>query len=488
MITNESITSIQEEPIISLISSEEKTIQRIATLDFFRGIAIFFMVIFHVIMKVYDYYWIEDFNNLIQLPIPILILMGIGAFFGTWHGFFLFISSIVNAYVVIRKVEKVAQIIPTLLKQVVTGFVLIFLGWFELAFGYNGYFGELIRGGSWKDFSLLYESFFVTDTLQIIGICLIINGLLLFILSQKEGYRKYWRNMLIYIALAITTLAITALFRKWIPTFSWLFQEGNNTMFELLDAATIEGSFFAWLLSSLFGGLLSPFPFMVSSFVGTMIGLTLRKPDLSSKTPLIGALIGFITMTFGVVLIVFGAPWTTIENFTALSTYFLKLGGQITLVWLLLYFVEFKEKGAKFGNNSLVKFFRTWGIISLTIYIMQIFEYFPRLLLHLMFSSVAGVNFLQNGIYGRGEELGVIFITIFTLLWFYLLILVWSKIDFIGSFEWCIMKIQSFFFKTKIKRLNAEMLLNSVQWINFMPIAQTIPEKASLTKTPIKRI
>ncbi|MEA2071940.1 MAG: hypothetical protein U9O98_11715, partial [Asgard group archaeon] len=218
-----------------------------------------------------------------------------------------------------------------------------------------------------------------------------------------------------------------------------------------------------------------------TGFVGTLIGITLCKDNLSNKAMLYCSLAGFLSIVTGVLMIIFGAPFTTLEDFTALSNYFLKLGGQVLLVCLTLYFIEFKGRAMRFGNNFLVKFFRRWGIISLTIYILQIFEYFPRLILQLLFGSVANVNFIQNAIYGRGQEWGVIFVTYFTMLWFYFLILTWGKIQYIGSFEWGILKLQEKLFHTKSRRIQPEILLNDVQWINF---SQEIQPSAK-TKTTV---
>lgn len=447
--------------------TQEKRLKRIATLDFFRGFAIFFMTIYHVIMMIYDYHWIENFDNLLQLPLFVLALLGIATFFGTWHGFFLLISSIVNAYAVVGKAKRIENTHPILFKQLFTGVAIYFLGWFEQAFGYKGYFGNVIQGGSWKNFSFLKIALFKTQTLQSIGLCLIINGIILYFLTRKEGYDNYWRNMSFFTLLSISVLILTAYLRKWIIIYSIFNTELTDSLVPLTELAIANGSFKAWIMAITTGGLLPPFPFMVTSFAGSMIGLTLANPDIHKRTPLIGILIGFLLLVFGVILIIAGAPWTTIENFAALSTYFIRFGTQLMVIWFFLFLIEFRAKGEKFGNSSIVKFFRQWGIISLTIYVLQIFQYFPRAILHLLFHSPSGINFLQDNAIGKGAELNIVLVVIFTILWFYLVILLWGKVNYLGSFEWIIIKIQSTFSKAKERRLNPEIILNQVKWISF---------------------
>jgi len=106
------VLPVDDTPVLSrvleddpLLPEEPGKIKRIATLDFFRGFSIFFMIFFHVFMKLYDYSYIK-FDEAPVVPIPVLVLMGLAAFFGTWHAFFMFISCIVNSYVVTKKAQK----------------------------------------------------------------------------------------------------------------------------------------------------------------------------------------------------------------------------------------------------------------------------------------------------------------------------------------------------------------------------------------------
>ena len=133
-----------------------------------------FMIMFHVFMKLYDYSYLEKFVAMPDIPIVALVFMGITAFFGTWHAFFLFISSIVNTYVTMKKAQKGTNLLNNLFQQIITGVILIFIGWLEQSFGYFGYFGALINGtGDWTNFSWLFVMLFQPEPLQMIGFSLI---------------------------------------------------------------------------------------------------------------------------------------------------------------------------------------------------------------------------------------------------------------------------------------------------------------------------
>ena len=91
-------------PSANTLKEESIIPKRLVTLDFLRGVAIFGMTLFHILFKMYD---VESFmanqDEILNFPIILLIIMGLFAYFGSWYGFFLFISSVVNSYVFTRK-------------------------------------------------------------------------------------------------------------------------------------------------------------------------------------------------------------------------------------------------------------------------------------------------------------------------------------------------------------------------------------------------
>ncbi|MHA1955168.1 MAG: hypothetical protein ACW96U_14610, partial [Candidatus Heimdallarchaeaceae archaeon] len=152
--------------------------KRIITLDMLRGVAIFGMTLFHILFKMYD---VESFmanqEEILNFPIILLIIMGLFAYFGSWYGFFLFISSIVNSFVFTRKSKANLNPSKLLIKQIFTGFTLIVISYFiEGILGYYGDIGYSIKNLEWTNFEYFKIEALWIQTLQIIGLCLIING------------------------------------------------------------------------------------------------------------------------------------------------------------------------------------------------------------------------------------------------------------------------------------------------------------------------
>ncbi len=478
----ENITSrvLEDTPPIE----EAKQVKRIASMDFGRGLAIIGMVFFHVFMRMYDYSYLENMTGGVpNIHIALLIFFGILAFFGTWHAFFLFLSSAINTYVTIRRAYRNRDMLNNMFKQIITGLVLIFFGWFDTSFGYNGYIGQNILGNnSWSDFSPLYLGLFQAETLHMIGMALIINGILLYLLTLNDGHTKYKRNMLIYISLSIA-IFIVSIILSYVGPFGGsksiieyvlrVFSStgtGGLTLTSLQNAISEFGAFQTWILSFTVVGLQPYFPFLITSFAGVMIGMTLAKPDVTKKATKWGILSGFLLFIIGIILTIvnikLGYRWTIMERTASLSTFLLRLGSQIMISFAVVRVVEFRGRGEIFANRPIIKFLRFWGVISLTVYIIQIFELFPRWLLTIIFRPFTGINFLEENIIPQGSELLLLFVGIFSVMCFYYLQKLWSKIYYIGTFEWMILKIQQLLFKTEKRRIDADVLMNKVQWIN----------------------
>lgn len=464
---------------------EEKQVKRIASLDFGKGLAIIGMVFFHVFMRMYDYSYLENMTGgLPDIHKALLIFFGILAFFGTWHAFFLFMSSAINTYVTIRRAHKNSNMLKNMLKQVVTGFVLIFFGWLDTSFGYNGYLGQNILGNSsWSNFAPLYIGLFQAETLHMIGIALILNAIILYFLTLNDGHKKYRRNMLVYFSLVFVVLVVSTILSYVGPVggsksvLEYILGIFGGTSTGGLDRSLIQnatsefGAFQAWILSFTVAGLQPFFPFLITAFTGVMLGLTIAKPDVTKKATKWGLLIGLGVFILGIIYSIinirFGFRWTIMERTTSLSTYLIRLGAQIMISFCVIRVVEFRGRGEIFANRRIIKFLRFWGVISLTVYIIQIFELFPRWLLTVIFRPFTGINFLEENIIPQGSELLLLFVGIFSVMCFYYLQKLWSKIYYIGTFEWMILKLQQLLFKTDKIKIDADVLMNKVQWINF---------------------
>ena len=463
---------------------EPKQMKRIATLDFLRGVAIFAVVFIHSFQYLYDYNWLLKPDGISKLldtfPWPFLIIAGVLGYFGLWVAFFILISGTVNGYIMTRKAASIRRKHVILTKQVVTGTIILIIGYIKEALFYWGYLGQAIRTGDWANFYPLWSSLFEMKPLQIIGWTMIVNAVVHFFLMIKEGYDKYIRNMIIYGLGIVVILVLTPFLQNWgraiydsWPALNWSSIPASAEHWGLdgwpnHHLATANASFPIWLFTIISGENQPLFPFLATSFAGSMIGISLAKPNQRRLFPLWGALGGLTSILTGVLLGVFGVPYTFVSTPPAIPTYLVHLGGQVCVIMIFLELVEFRGKGTKFGNRKIVKFFRKWSMVSLTVFVFDLYFYVPRLFLSLILNNFTDYNVLNDNIFTGIEGLPwVILVSFVVMLFYYILIWLWSKINFIGTFEWMLIKLQGLLTRQKSERLNVDLMMNKINWINF---------------------
>ncbi|MFW9923848.1 MAG: hypothetical protein ACFFDW_11240, partial [Candidatus Thorarchaeota archaeon] len=373
--------------------SEEKGSQRIVSLDFQRGLAIWLVTFLHSFESLYDYTWVkEDPKALTSLPIPVLIIGAFVGFFSCWNAYFLLISSTVNSYSTTKKYsEKIIRANKILAKQLLTGFLLIIVGMFTVSFGLKGYLDQGFRYGTWANFDILYRSQFRMSTLHIIGYSLIINGLIHYLLMKKDGENKYLRNMLVYGILTLAIIVASPFVHSAVDNMSWKIPE--NPPPGLSDSTSWPNEYFqgynasakAFFMTIIAGDMEPLFPYLATSFIGSMIGLTLAKKEPVKRLPLIGGLIAIVFMVLGGMFMALGFFVPT-NGRPAIGNYLLMLGGQIGVMMLFLYFVEYRGRTEKFANRKIVRHFRMWSMISLTIFSFGMLEIIPKEILSIVIS------------------------------------------------------------------------------------------------------
>ena len=102
-------------------------------------------------------------------------------------------------------------------------------------------------------------------------------------------------------------------------------------------------------------------------------------------------------------------------------------------------------------------------MVALSIFALQIWSLVPRALFNW---TIPSLNLMSEQ-FAIGSEWPVIIFAIATILFYDLLIWSWAQINFIGSFEWMIIKFSSLATKDPSKRLNFKYMLNDIQWINY---------------------
>ncbi|MHA1521207.1 MAG: hypothetical protein ACTSRK_13570 [Promethearchaeota archaeon] len=447
---------------------DQKPLKRIASIDFQRGLAVWLMVFLHVFNHIYDYSWV-DMDTLFDGSVPILlaIYLVLMAFLGGWAGYFVLLSGIATTLTFIKGVNAGKSSGNLLKKQLLMGLGILIAGYLTEAFGYYGYFGASIKAESWLSFSpFLWRRLYIMEALQIIGYAYILNAFALFFITLGKGKEKYWRNIIIYAILFVLILSVTPLVWNIVDNLPW--EIGDLTGYHSQWPSEVlqyeNASFSTYLYVIIAGDLYPIFPFITTTFAGAIIGILLAMPHPPKKTPLYIAIANTLLLVVIIGIILFGNFDITFERPT-IGYYLLLLWAQIGSVNILLWWVEFRGKGQKFGDSIFVKYFRRWGIIPMSIFALQILSLAPRIIFNF---TVPETNLINERI-AYGNE-GIVFIfAVVTVLFYDLLIWLWGKINFAGSFEWLVLSIGKLKQKEKYRRLNFHTILNNVKWINYVP-------------------
>jgi hypothetical protein len=467
--------------------SEPGTHRRIVSLDFQRGLAIWLMVIFHALEHVYDFRWvIQDPESALTLSPVVLVIGGVVGYFASWNSYFLLISSAVNTLSMTRNVARGANPLRTLSKQLLTGGSVLLIGIFVNGFLYDGYLGTAVRTGDWRNVHPLTNGVFSMYTLQIIGWSMMMGGVIQYLLTLKGGHRRIKRNILAYLFLALLVIAVSPLVHRWVDGMPWdvpatpptEYSMGDHSNWPSVHVQAANASVRAWFFAFLAGDLEPVFPYLATWLVGSAVGLALLGDATRQRLLHVGGPAAAGTMLVGIVFIATGSV-TLGNNRPATGNYLLMLGGQVGAMFLFLWLVEFRGNPEVFANRRAVRALRLWGMASLTIWSLEIFELLPRTLFGAVYNAISPqkIDALSHGFVGPGREPIALLIAIWVMLAFHALVVVWSKFDFKYTFEWSVIRIASLGSGRVSRRLDVEHMLNHVQWARFgegtVPASQT---------------
>ncbi|MCG3256130.1 MAG: DUF1624 domain-containing protein [Candidatus Heimdallarchaeota archaeon] len=463
--------------------NSSKRMKRIASIDFLRGLAIWMMVFLHVFNHKYDYSWVFDagIENIFQITNPFFaIFILFSGFFGNWVGIFILVSGVVNTVSFVKRVSRGDATSRVFLKQIMTGFGILIAGFIAESFGYYGYFGSLIKTGkpftasTWADSAIvskIWTQIFRMEALQIIGYLMIIIAIVLFFLNRNGGYKKVKRNLFIVLGL-IVVIAVTTPF-LWYASeqINWLIPaSASENVYHLtwpsMDMQVENASFGTYLMMVLTGDYYPLFPYLITSLVGVGFGIVLAMEKPPKRLPLWGLLITIILGVIGGITATFMHFDINFERPT-FPFFFMLLASQVGLMTLLLWLVEFRGKSQKFGNNIIVKYFRIWGVLSLSIFVLQIYHLVPYAIFNPAFKTVN----LLSGQFGQGGEYWVLLLAFVTVLFFDLIVWIWARFNFVLSFEWMIQRLSSLSTKEKPDKLNFKKILNEVEWIDYRKLS-----------------
>ncbi len=197
-----------------------------------------------------------------------------------------------------------------------------------------------------------------------------------------------------------------------------------------------------FILSPIAGHPEPMFPFVAVSFIGSIVGIWLTSEKPSKKFLKNGIIISIILEIAGLIglIIMFANGFQDFDSFIdgtwnihALSAWFpyfvLFTANQLLSILIMIRLVEFRGISKTFAEKT--KHFRRFGFVALTVYNYQYISLIPRYILSI-FPNIDGVT--PNSLNGF---LPIVVLLSTFVLWEVILRL-WEKIDYVGSFEWFI--------------------------------------------------
>lgn len=487
--------------------------KRFASVDFMRGLAIFLMLVLHIIMHSID---IDTLTaDMSGLSLMEFVLMLILPFAGGLAGLFLMVSAIGNTVSMEHALDRGENAGLLARRQLIGGFILLFFA--MLVEGLIGYHGDL---GLWIHRSLMAASgasdapaswawdhslwrFNHFETIHTIAWCIIINGVIHSYLSASEKFRDKNKLIRVYIYLALLVLLLTPLVWSFsnllIPGFPA--QEGTYMASYPRIGQDPFGRFvLVFFLQPLAGHPEPLFPYLSVSFIGSIFGVFITMPreqrDHRSfirsvlRIGIIAYLIGLVGVLFNVIYVLthsgFDAGlnlymniwdhrgWTSdILGAPFLGWYFQFLllnGFTMLLVVSMIRLVELRGRAKKFAART--RYIRRFGFVAFTNYTIQ-YLYFVAMFL--AFYGCFGVPYQRNtGLWEHTLLSIVIALSLYSILLY-----LWEKIRFAGSIEWLIKQCNYFLNPVRRKQLkkravpwykagllNVGGVLYNADWIN----------------------
>jgi hypothetical protein len=410
--------------------------KRVLTFDFLRGIAIIGVLLFHVLNIAFSQR-VEEIGNALDgtgtvelywyILAPILLVLG------AFNGLFLMVSAASNSIsvhkqwermVVEKGIDKNAAFKSIFVSQLIRGALIWSFGYLSehvIATGLvamiNFYLGKPIDDPGMS----FLKGLFLTNILYTIGISIVITSFIQLLYLRNGISRKTISWILIVITIACTAL---------MPVVKELNQAlfKTDTFSNGLEATGAGEMVLRFFLAPILGRLTPLIPFFSCASAGLLIAININdnaiKPSTLRKFLYSGLIFVCASFIAGLALGDIGLG----EREKSVFYQMFIIGLEIMSVSYLVYMIDFRKK------TNIEKFARytTWarrfGIMTLTLWMLQYFMIFPVALIEL----ITGWPIIEGGLVDW--QLGMLLLILFgmwhSILW------AWEKGRFIGSFEW----------------------------------------------------
>ncbi|MHA1451621.1 MAG: hypothetical protein ACTSRD_02030 [Promethearchaeota archaeon] len=453
------------------LSSSVDTIgsgKRLISIDLLRGVAIFFMTIIHTWTNVMD---LTVFGSVDISNVNIFVaILGVLLFtLGHSRSLFLFLSAIIHQFNFLKAVEKGRNHENLLIKNLVKGLLMYALGLIRESI-FNPWHGVLyqypIRVWAGVDPDGLlnslvhsqWQGMYLFETLQVIGLALIFISLINYVFVKIRKMKKQVKNFLFYAV--FTIFAFTFLFATpfmqvriseivgWDITIGGYFNGFSN------DREKITR-----LIWYAIAGLEEPiFPNFFCVCLGCIVGYRLIQPNADKRVARRWSLVALGLIMVGLHYWIFVEHLSFSLWFRVSPVWFLLINQGLCILYVFLFMrlFEFRKSAnlKRYAKNST--FLRRWGLLALSVYMLQFLDIYPRKL----FTIMTGKDFVAHG---TQNMLWSCILMVVAAFYFEVILRLWEKSGFLYLIILLpILPILAIFPKTRAK----------ITWKNAKKIAQ----------------
>ena len=455
--------------------------KRFISLDFLRGAAIITVLFFHMILVVWDYEGVL----VAGVPWPYWPLVIFLAFLAQFNVLFIVLSGLVNTISIDKQWRKFMKQNPNgeqkriMIKKILKSQIIRGLFIFAMAYIYGILLDRLPLNYVRQVSDPVVQSvggFYSTNVLHAIAWGIIISGFIYtWLLSREKGQawisKRFLQAVLLLLILTPFMITLSRIF----PYFydSWATRDlGLNIIYLFIN--------------SIFCGTTPLFPFAVFGVVGAMFGYRISRGKVEkffATKWFAGSVVVFVS---GLLLylpkvvelhISVGVESGTLLHYFVASIYdvgekLMVLGGSLLLILIVLYVIDVRGKTKGFTRRTV--FVRRFGLVSLTVFSLQWLIALLLIGYHSISNAITGSNipFLLSNFaagwfdfeYAPGlTSWELVFWFSITLVIWHVLLWLWEKVGFKGSFEWITIKLMRISRKDAGERLNMSASLYKVE-------------------------
>ena len=425
--------------------------RRILFVDFLRGIAIFFVIVFHAMT-------FNIFGGTQQAldaagPLVTAIAFPIGII-GSWAAIFVFLSSIANTVAVTNQLKKGVKPGKVLLGAYLPSIAIIIINYiFMVLFSHVRLVGEneyysIINGTvellSYPGFDVRVLLF--NSSLVMIGFGAMICNTLLIVfrkaLMNENRNTVYW----IFMGIGILIFGIT-------PILDWIFQ--IHFYPSKIDGYWSQEKYVvAYFISLITGPRHSIFPYAAYGPFGAVFGTMILRKVPKRKFMIFGFSFGAIFTTVGFLLwIPLGVPILNEPKYSP-NLYVMDIGLLFILITIFAVTFEYQDHITRKNIAKKTVFVRRFSMLTMTIFVFEsLISTIIAQLFNLAFLTIIPSGIVTNKIFGF-----IVYLPIVFFLWHFIL-KGWEKASFIGSIEWISNEIVGRMRGRKSDKLNPEKIL-----------------------------